>query len=91
MNFELPVIYNDLGSLHKRLVREQSAQEQDDLCYLCKASLTGPPSQEILNKPIDRNLFPMGFFNYPVHLQHCHKTGLTEGAVHAQCNAVMWQ
>lgn len=28
---------------------------------------------------------------YPVHLQHNHDTGMTEGAVHARCNAVMWQ
>lgn len=28
---------------------------------------------------------------YPVHLHHDHKTGLTIGAVHAKCNAVLWQ
>jgi hypothetical protein len=28
---------------------------------------------------------------HPVHLQHSHVTGLTEGAVHAFCNAVLWQ
>jgi hypothetical protein len=27
----------------------------------------------------------------PIHLQHDHDTGLTEGAVHAYCNAVLWQ
>jgi hypothetical protein len=26
-----------------------------------------------------------------IHLQHCHKTNMTEGAVHAYCNAVLWQ
>jgi hypothetical protein len=24
-------------------------------------------------------------------LHHCHQTGLTIGAVHAKCNAVLWQ
>lgn len=40
---------------------------------------------------INMRMFPKGFFNHPVHLQHCHKTDMTEGAVHAQCNAIMWQ
>jgi hypothetical protein len=40
--------------------------------------------------PIDRELFPPGFFNYPVHLHHSHNSGLTIGAVHSYCNAVLW-
>jgi hypothetical protein len=36
-------------------------------------------------------LFPPNFLKYPVHLQHNHDTDMTEGAVHARCNAVMWQ
>lgn len=39
---------------------------------------------------VDWSLFPVGFLNSPIHLQHCHKTDMTEGAVHAMCNAVMW-
>ena len=37
------------------------------------------------------DLFPPNFLKYKVHLQHNHSTGMTEGAVHALCNAVMWQ
>ena len=46
---------------------------------------------DIKNKKINWKLFPPNFLKYPIHLQHCHKTGWTEGAVHAYCNAVMWQ
>ena len=35
--------------------------------------------------------FPQNFLQYPIHLQHNHDTGMTEGAVHNYCNAVMWQ
>jgi hypothetical protein len=35
-------------------------------------------------------LFPELFLKYPVHLHHSHVTGLTIGAVHAYCNAVLW-
>jgi len=45
----------------------------------------------ILNKKIDWSYFPENFLNYPIHLQHNHNSGLTEGAVHNYCNAVMWQ
>lgn len=31
------------------------------------------------------------FLQHPIHLQHNHTTGMTEGAVHNYCNAVMWQ
>jgi hypothetical protein len=46
----------------------------------------------VVNKnPINQILFPKSFFKYPVHLHHCHKTGLTLGAVHHYCNAYLWQ
>ena len=45
----------------------------------------------ILNKKIDWSYFPENFLNYPIHLQHNHNSGLTEGADHNYCNAVMWQ
>ena len=28
---------------------------------------------------------------HPIHLQHNHSTDMTEGAVHAYCNCVLWQ
>jgi len=40
---------------------------------------------------IKKSLFPRGFFGYPIHLHHSHDTGMTIGAVHAHCNAVLWQ
>ena len=48
-------------------------------------------SKEIAEKHVTHYLFPDGFFKHPVHLQHDHDTGLTEGAVHAYCNAVLWE
>ena len=33
----------------------------------------------------------LNFFKWPVHLHHCHDTGMTTGAVHCYCNAVLWQ
>lgn len=39
---------------------------------------------------LQRKIFPKGFFDRPVHLHHSHDTGLTIGAVHAVCNAVLW-
>jgi hypothetical protein len=57
----------------------------------CNASLDGQPPSEIKNKQINLALFPPGFLKHPIHLQHNHSSDLTEGAVHAYCNAVMWQ
>ena len=48
-------------------------------------------SDYITNKYIDWDLFPENFLKAPIHLQHNHNTGMTEGAVHNYCNAVMWQ
>ncbi|AGI61771.1 hypothetical protein VCO139_0016 [Vibrio phage VCO139] len=36
-------------------------------------------------------LFPKNMFQYPIHLHHDHNTGMTIGAVHARCNAVLWE
>jgi len=51
----------------------------------------GPPEFLSLEKRIDWDLFPPGFLKNPVHLHHNHDTGMTIGAVHAYCNAVLWQ
>jgi hypothetical protein len=91
--YQLPVDYSKLHFTERRLVREQYIQQQNNKCYYCKTNLSLVPPEEITNKDIDWSLFPGGkkFLNYPIHLQHNHKTGMTEGAVHAYCNAVMWQ
>ena len=89
--YKLPVDYTKLDMYQRREVRDQYIMEQSGLCYYCKGSLVYDPPKEILDKPIDLRLFPDNFFRYPIHLQHNHDTGMTEGAVHCHCNAVMWQ
>lgn len=91
MPYELPVEYDKLTAYHRRQVREQYVQEQNGLCFYCKSDLKQPPPKNILDKPIRLEYFPPFFLDHPIHLQHDHSTGLTEGAVHAYCNAVMWQ
>jgi hypothetical protein len=75
---KLPVIYDDLEWWEKKQVREEYVKV--------------PVPEEVVRKaPINRILFPKSFFKHPVHLHHCHKTGLTLGAVHHYCNAYLWQ
>lgn len=88
---KLPVRYDRLTPTARRRVRELYIEAQRGLCCWCGAPLSGPPAPGEGAKGINRALFPRGFFRHPVHLQHSHRTGLTEGAVHALCNAVMWQ
>lgn len=87
----LPVMYDNLSIHEKRLVREEYVKLQEGNCYYCGDTLPEKPSSKITNKKLGGNNFQFIFLKYPVHLQHCHKTGWAEGAVHAYCNAVMWQ
>lgn len=91
MSLNLPVNYTTLTPQERKAVREQYTQDQEGKCAYCHEPLDGQPSKEITDKVIDWALFPENFLKYPVHLQHSHETGMTEGAVHAYCNAVMWQ
>lgn len=91
MTYKLPVDYTKLQPIERRLVRLQYISEQNNMCAYCGASLSDPPPKHITDKKIDWSRFPKGFLDYPIHLQHSHKTGMTEGAVHNYCNAVMWQ
>ncbi len=88
---ELPVDYTGLTWQEKRKVREQYIKEQGGKCMFCRCDLEEPPPTQITDKKINWDLFPSNFLKYPVHLQHDHDTNMTEGAVHAYCNAVMWQ
>ena len=90
-NYSLPVCYEELEWWERREVREQYIKEQDGKCMYCGRSLYEGPPDHIKTKEIDWSLFPSNFLKYPVHLQHSHETGMTEGAVHSYCNAVMWQ
>ncbi len=90
-DYILPVDYTKLTPYERKLVRLKYVAQQQGNCFYCKCSLSQEPPKHILAKPINWALFPPGFLKYPIHLQHSHETGMTEGAVHAYCNAVMWQ
>jgi hypothetical protein len=88
---KLPVKYSSLSTHKKRQVRNQYVEDQKGLCHHCKAPLRGPCSREVGAKLVTARLFPPGFFRWPIHLHHSHETGLTLGAVHCYCNAVLWE
>lgn len=87
----LPIDYNDAHWKKRRDARNEYVKLQKGLCYHCNKLLTESPSGYINSKVIYESMFPKGFFNYPVHLHHDHDTGMTIGAVHNKCNAVLWQ
>jgi hypothetical protein len=91
MEYKLPVDYTKLHWTERKEVRFQYIKEQNNICMYCGISLSEPPAKHITDKKIDWSKFPPNFLNYPIHLQHSHKTGMTEGVVHNYCNAVMWQ
>jgi len=88
---KLPVDYTKLDRRERRAVREQYIEDQGGRCMFCERSLDDEAPADVVEKPIDWGMFPPNFLKYPVHLQHDHGTGMTEGAVHAYCNAVLWQ
>ena len=85
---ELPVNYNELHWKERRIVREEYIKLQKGKCCHCGDLLKEKPT---MDKLIDISLFPPNFFKWPVHLHHSHDTGITIGAVHNYCNAVLWQ
>jgi hypothetical protein len=87
----IPADYTNLSRKERASVRFRYILKQNGLCYYCGESLALPPPKRITDKEIDWTRFPDNFLKHPIHLQHNHKTGMTEGAVHAYCNAVMWQ
>lgn len=87
----LPVNYNALNQRLRRLVREEYIRRQGGRCQHCGNNLNAPPINTVAHAKIDAGLFPPFFFKNPVHLHHDHKTGMTIGAVHARCNAYLWQ
>jgi hypothetical protein len=88
---DLPVNYHEISQPERRAVREEYARIQEGLCCHCKEPLSGLPTAEIQGKHINLKLFPKDFLKWPVHLHHDHKTQMTIGAVHARCNAVLWE
>lgn len=89
--YKLPIGYTKLTPSQRREVRLQYIKEQDNKCFYCGHSLDEKAPKHITDKNINWRLFPSNFLQYPIHLQHDHNTGMTEGAVHNYCNAVMWQ
>lgn len=87
----LPINYEKSHWATRKRAREQYVVEQGGSCWYCGSPLTGKPRSDIDAKWINVKLFPPSMFKHPIHLHHDHKTGLTVGAVHAKCNAVLWQ
>lgn len=83
--------YEELRPDQRRALRNLYVKHQNGKCFYCLGLLSEVPPKKVTDKKIKWELFPDNFLDYPVHLQHDHNTGLTEGAVHAYCNAVMWQ
>jgi len=75
----------------RKAAREEYIRQQGYKCWHCGGALDVQPPEHILEQPINQQLFPQNFFEYPVHLHHSHATGMTIGAVHAYCNAILWQ
>jgi len=88
---KLPINYNNTHWRKRKEAREKYIMLQEGKCYYCGAPLESPASDKVLDKKVTLSLFPKGFFNYPIHLHHNHKTGRTIGAVHCHCNAVLWE
>lgn len=87
----LPINYDKASFSERRTARELYVEKQNGLCCHCGKSLNDKPDNQIIQMKINRNLFPPNFFKYPVHLHHDHETGMTIGAVHNYCNAVLWE
>ena len=91
IDMELPVNYNELTFSERKLVREEYIKLQGNKCCFCGNYLDRPASADVRSRSVDPTLFPPKFFDWPVHLHHNHETGMTKGAVHCYCNAVLWQ
>ena len=87
----LPTRYDDLSPSERRQVRDEYVRQQNGKCWMCQQPLDGPPRKDVLDRPYTDWMFPPNFLKWPVHLHHDHETGMTEGAVHAKCNAVLWE
>lgn len=88
---ELPANYNLMSREQRRDCRIEYMRIQNFLCHHCGQSLYEEAADYIKEKPINKKLFPDSFFKFPIHLHHNHDTGMTIGAVHNYCNAVLWQ
>lgn len=86
--------YSVLTQRERAIVRDAYVERQGGMCSHCGHPLHEKPPWSITDKIIRWDRFPggrAGFLRYPVHLHHDHETDYTLGAVHAYCNAVLWQ
>lgn len=87
----IPINYNKSDWQTRKNARLEYITKQKGLCYYCEKPLNGKPHSEVLSRYINWNLFPKDFTKHPIHLHHDHVSGMTIGAVHSLCNAVLWQ
>ena len=88
---DLPINYEELHWSQRKIVREEYIKLQRGKCCHCGESLDKNSCSSVRNLIVDKSLFPPNFFKWPIHLHHNHNTGMTIGAVHCYCNAVLWQ
>jgi len=88
---KLPINYGEATPRKRKEVREEYVRIQAGCCWHCGTRLTNQPSAVVRGRKMDYYLFPPAFLDNPIHLHHNHDTGLTIGAVHARCNADLWQ
>jgi hypothetical protein len=90
---KLPAMYDALTWVERKQVREEYVERQGGLCYYCHQPLDGQPPPEVLKMTLDVRMFGTveEWTRHPIHLHHNHRTGLTIGATHAYCNAVLAQ
>lgn len=90
--YNLPAMYDHLTWRERREVREEYIVVQGGLCWHCKGDIHLPPDKRLMIEfPLDPRYFGHEFLKHPIHLHHNHITGLTVGATHAYCNAVLAQ
>ena len=88
----IPAYYDNLTWYERRLVREEYIILQKGACWHCGQTLLHDTLDEYKARfPLDSRYWPAEFLKHPVHLHHDHRTGLTVGATHAYCNAVLAQ
>lgn len=88
---DLPIDYAAANWRERKTARKLYIVQQHGRCYYCKGPLGMYPAQHVLDKKVDKDLFPVGFFDNPIHLHHNHDSNMTIGVVHAYCNAVLWE
>lgn len=83
--------YSKLTPQERRKVREELMAKQEQLCWYCHKPFWMTPPSHIENYEYNMRVFPPTMFKYPVHSHHDHETDVCIGAVHAKCNAYMWE